>query len=127
MPGRRRERGVGLIGSVAGVTVVLALLTFAVQLTVNLHTASVVTTAAHEAARLAAAGADRGEAEALAQSMLGDLGDDTRFEWSDADPDVVALRVVVEPPRVALPLVDDALGLDVVDRTVTVRREQVQP
>jgi hypothetical protein len=31
--------------------------------------------------------------------------------------------VVVEPPRLLLPVVDGALGLDVIDRTVTVRLE----
>lgn len=124
---RRGERGVGLIASVAGVTVVLALLTFAVQLTVNLYAASVVTSAAHEAARLAASGADRSDAEARARSMLGPIGDDTRFEWDVGDPDVVALRIVADAPRVLLPVVDGALGLDVIDRTVRVRVEAVQP
>ena len=129
----RAERGTGLLGSLAGLVVFLSLLTVALQVLVNLHSASVVTAAAYDAARLAAT--DDGPltpereaaAEAQARSMLGAVGEDTTFEWDRSDPDVVQLRVVAPAPRFLLPVVDGALGLDVIDRTVTVRVEQLQP
>jgi hypothetical protein len=121
------ERGAGLIGTIAGVTVVLAFLTVAVQILFNLYTASVVTAVAYDAARQAAtSGGDRDAAEARARSLLGPVGDDTEFLWDESDPEVVRLRVVAPSPRFLLPVVDGALGLDVVDRTVTVRVEELQ-
>jgi len=129
-----RERGAGLFGTIAGVTVFLAFLTVAVQILVNLYTASVVTSAAYDAARLAATDGEhpldddaKDRAEAHARSLLGSLGEDTEFAWIEDDPEVVQLRVVARSPRFLLPVVDGALGLDVVDRTVTVRIEQLQP
>lgn len=133
-PGPRRsgERGTGQLATVAGLVVFLALLTVALQVLVNLHSASVVTAAAYDAARLAATGGpltdERAEAaEAHARSLLGAIGEDTTFEWDRSDPDVVQLRVVAPAPRFLLPVVDGALGLDVLDRTVTVRVEQLRP
>jgi hypothetical protein len=128
------ERGAGLFGTIAGVTVFLALLTVAVQILVNLHSASVVTSAAYDAARQVAAEGQRppldddakARAEAHARSLLGRLGDDTEFEWIEDDPAVVQLRVVARSPRFLLPVVDGALGLDEIDRTVTVRLEELQ-
>ena len=129
-----RERGAGLFGAIAGVTVFLAFLTVAVQILVNLYTASVVTSAAYDAARQVAADgdrplrdADKERAEAHARALLGDLGDATDFTWDESDPEVVRLRVVARSPRFLLPVVDGALGLDVVDRTVSVRLEELQP
>jgi hypothetical protein len=107
--------------------VFLALLTVAVQIAMNLYAASVVTSAAYDAARLVATGMnDPPTAEAHARDLLGDVGDDAVFEWG-ADADAVRLRVVVEPPHVLLPVVDGPLGLDVIDRTVTVRFERPRP
>ena len=124
---RADERGAGLFGTIAGVTVFLALLTVAVQLLFNLYAVPVVTAAAYDAARQAATdGGDRDAAEARARSLLGRVGDSAAFEWIDTDPDVVQLHVVARAPRFLLPVVDTALGLDVVDRTVTVRVEELQ-
>ena len=129
-----RERGAGLIGTIAGVTVFLAFLTVALQILLNLYSASVVTAAAYDAARLVAAEGERppldgdakDRAEAHARELLGGLGDDTEFTWIEEDPGVVRLRVVTRSPRYLLPVVDGALGLDVIDRTVTVRLEELQ-
>lgn len=125
------ERGSGLFSSIAGVTVFLAFLTVAVQILMNLYSASVVTSAAYDAARQVAAEGrltpdGRARAEARARAVLGSLGDDTEFTWIDSDPDVVQLRVVATSPRFLLPVVDGALGLDEIDRTVTVRVEELQ-
>jgi hypothetical protein len=131
----RGERGAGLFGTIAGVTVFLCFLTVALQILMNLYSASVVTSAAYDAARQVASSGEhppfdegaQARAEAYARSLLGRLGDDTEFTWSEDDPDVVQLRVVARSPRFLLPAVDGALGLDEIDRTVTVRLEELQP
>src|SRR5687768_13185417 len=86
------ERGAGLIGTLAGVTVFLALLLFAVQLLFNLYAASAVTAAAYDAARVVAGsdGGDLGRAEAHARQVLGRYADRVTFSWS-LDGDTVAL------------------------------------
>ena len=130
----RGERGAGLFGTIAGVTVFLAFLTIAVQILMNLYSASVVTSAAYDAARQVAAEGERppldadarARAEAHARSLLGGLADDTTFTWIEDDPAVVQLRVVTRSPRFLLPVVDGALGLDEIDRTVTIRLEELQ-
>jgi hypothetical protein len=125
------DRGVGLVGAIAGVTVFLAFVLFAAQLLVNLYATSVVTSATYEAARRAAAapGGARsatGTAEREARELLGRAGDAAEFTWDLSDPDVVALRVVVDNPRFLWPALDVALGFDRVDRRVRVRVEQVR-
>ena len=58
MPGRNGatpERGAGLVGTVAGITVILVLLLFATQVLVDLYARSAVTAAAYDAARQVAA------------------------------------------------------------------------
>ena len=99
----------------------------------NLYTASVVTAAAYDAARMVAAQGhrppddrDKEEAEASARDRLGGLGERAEFTWVESQPDVVRLRVVASSPRFLLPVIDGALGLDVIDRTVTVRLEELQ-
>lgn len=127
------ERGSGLIGTVAGITVFLAFLLFAVQLLVNLYSASVVTSAAYDAARRVAVGGEHppsaaslGAAEEHARGLIGAPGDDAVLTWDLSDPDVVALRIEVANPRVLLGGLGGALGFDTVDRTVRVRTERSQ-
>jgi len=127
------ERGSGLIGTVAGITVFLAFLLFAVQLLVNLFSASVVTSAAYDAARRVAVGGEHppsaaslAAVEELARGLIGTPGDDAVLTWDLTDPDVVALRVEVVNPRVLLGGLGGALGFDTVDRTVRVRTERSQ-
>ena len=129
-----RDRGAGLVGTVAGVTVFLAFLLFAVQLLANLYSTSVVTSAAHEAARMVATDprplgdpAQLARAEAHARQLLGRYGDRAALEWDLSDPEVVGLRVVVDNPRFLFAALDGALGFDTVDRTVRVRVEQPMP
>lgn len=125
--GRHRdERGAGLIGTIAGVTVFLAFLTVALQILVDLYTTSVVTSATYDAARLVATGAPPAAAEAHARELLGGIGDDARFTWATDDPSVVRLRVQVPTQHFLLPIVSGVLGLDDVDRTVFVRVEELQ-
>jgi hypothetical protein len=120
--GRRRERGTGLIGTLAGLTVFLSLLTVAVQVLVDLYQTSVVTAVGYDTARIVASGGDRESAAARARQLLGGVGDEAELSWH-VDDDTVRLHLVVPTRRFLLPAVAGPLGLDEVDRTITIRRE----
>ena len=130
---RRDDRGTGLVASVAGVLVFLALVTFAAQLLISLYARTVVTAVAFDAARSVATGTDgRGDAETsdttraerTARALLGPTGNRASFSWT-IDPDAVELRVRAPVPRLAL-LPVSLGGLTEVDRTVTVRTERLR-
>ena len=100
-PGAAGDAGAGLIATLSGLLVFLALLLFAVQTLVALHTRSVVTDAAYEGARAVAgarvdhtdpaAVADaQADAEAKVRSLLGRFGDRVALDWSGTTPDSVA-------------------------------------
>jgi Flp pilus assembly protein TadG len=122
------DDGTGVISTLAGVTVFLVLLFFAVQVLTNLYATSVVTSVTYDAARRAATHGhpptpdELADAEAHARSLLGRLGTKAAFDWSASDDDVVELRIEVPNPRF-IPMVP-LVGLDEVDRTVTVRIEE---
>ena len=124
---RGRDAGAGLVGTIAGVTVFLAFLLFAVQLLFNLYATSAVTAAAYDAARLVAGGdaPDVARAEDHARQVLGRYADRVSFDWS-VDGDVVALRVTAENPTFLLPALGGSLGFDEIDRTVRVRAERLR-
>jgi hypothetical protein len=121
------EAGSGAVSSIVGVTVVLVLLLFAVQLTLNLYASSAVTAAAFDAARHVA-GADGGpsstaEAEERARSLLDRFetgGGTLEFRWDTSHDDVVVLEVIAERPSL---LANVRFPFQRVDRTVTVRWE----
>jgi hypothetical protein len=128
------DEGAGLIGSIAGVTVFLAFLMFATQLLMNLHTTSMVTSAAHEAARSVAGSGHGAPGSATAQAageqrarlLLGQFGQRVEFDWSATTADEVVLRVRADTLRFTLPGLPAALGFDEVDRTVRARVETVR-
>lgn len=121
-----RERGAGLFSTAFGLAVLLFLLTVAVQILLNLHARSTVTTAVYDAAEMVAtADGTAAQAEAHARDVLGEVGDDASFEWAVTD-DVVRLHVVAQAPRVVVPLLGSEIGPDRIDRTVTVRVERPQ-
>ncbi|MBA2497762.1 MAG: hypothetical protein H0V33_11845 [Acidimicrobiia bacterium] len=126
-PPRRVERGAGLISSIGGLLVFLVLLTVATHLLVGLYARSEVTDAAYQAARrVAVSGAPRDEiafAQAAAARRMGDVGNDATFEWT-VNAEVVRLRVQAAAPSLLLPIVSDGLGVERIDRTVTVRIEE---
>jgi Na+-transporting methylmalonyl-CoA/oxaloacetate decarboxylase gamma subunit len=135
-PARTSDRGAGLIGTIGGVLVFLTLLTFAVQLLVNLYATSAVTAAAHDAAHVAASGkVDRTDplavvvavqrAEDHARSVLGHYGDRVSFSW-DIDDEWVRLTVVAHHPDLAIAGVASVFGLNQVERTIEVRVEQTR-
>jgi Flp pilus assembly protein TadG len=128
------DAGTGLIGTIAGFLVFLALMLFAVQTLLGLYTRSVVTDAAHEGARrVAGARVDQSDpvardrarlaAETEVRRLLGHFGDGVALDWSASTDDTVALRVQARPPG----FLWDALrgpGAALVERTVTVRVEE---
>jgi Flp pilus assembly protein TadG len=129
------ESGAGLLGSVAGLLVFLALLLFATQTLIALHTRSVVTDAAYEGARaVAGARVDHDDPVAVAaaqvaaaqrvRDLLGRLGDRAEIDWTGTTKETVQLRVSATPPT----FLWNALrgpGRAVVDRTVTMRVEDL--
>lgn len=123
---QRSDAGVGLVGTLAGVTVFLVLLLFAVQVLLNLYATSVVTAAAFDAARdVASAGGDAAavpRAEAKARDVLGRYADAVAFEWTVPSGDDVVLHVHAENRMFTFAGLD--LGaLQTVDRTVRARIE----
>jgi hypothetical protein len=132
-PAATGERGTGLIGTIAGTTTFLLLLSVALQLLLQLLAASTVHTAAYEAARSAAT-ADRpldaatlAAAEDHARSVLGDLGDRATFDWDTTDPDAVQLTISTSAPHFLAPVVSGALGWERIERRAVVRREAARP
>lgn len=135
--GPRRDEGQSLVGALAGVGVFLGFLFFAVHLVVGLHATSVVTAHAYDAARrVAAADIDHADplavttaqrrAEADVRAALGRYSSRVEpFDWSGTDAEAIRLRVRAESPSF-LVLVDGVLGVEEIDRTVTVRVERVR-
>jgi hypothetical protein len=116
--------------------VVLVFVLFAVQLLINLYATSVVTSATYDAARQVAVHGSQPPtelelraAEDHARALLGRYGRSATFEWDFDDPsapNVIKLRVQVANPRLLGPGIDQLVGLDVIDREVVVRVEQLQ-
>lgn len=128
----RAERGAGVFGTAFGLLVVLVLLLFAVQVLQDLYATSVVTGAAHDAARTVAgydSADDRSaaavEAELLLRSRLSgyDAGR-LELDWR-LDDDTVSLTVRARH-RTVWPRALDPMGLGTTERTVTVRTEDVE-
>jgi hypothetical protein len=132
----RDDRGTGVIGSLAGVLVLLAFLLLSSQVLVTLYARSVVNAAGFDAARQVAARAvDHADPTAVARaqdaadrrlrSLLGRMGADAELSWS-LDATSVSLRVRVRPPGVTVPGLAWSPGLLTIDRRYTVRLEQLR-
>lgn len=129
------QAGIGMVGTVGAVAMFLTFLFLAVQVMLNLYATSVVSAVSYDAARSVASDAvdhdDPGatasaqrDAETDARQALGRYADRVEaFDWSGSDGDVVRLRVRATNPRVLLGL-DGAVGLDTIDRRVTLRVER---
>lgn len=124
-----------MVGTSAGFLVFLLLLFAAVQILFNLYATSMVTSAAHEAAREVAGHAASpnrcaaiAEAEARFVERLGEYGRDGRaaLTWNCADPDVVTVQVVAEHPTVLPARMAGLMDLGRLDRTIVVRIEEYQ-
>ena len=104
----------------------------AVQILYNLYATSMVTAAAHDAAReVAGLDADANRCGAVAQaeaSFLRSLGDygaagHATLHWTCNHPDVVRVRVVAQHPSVLPQRLAGLTSLASLDRTIEVRAE----
>ena len=125
----------GTIGTAAAFVVFLLLMFSAVQVLFDLYATSMVTAAAHDAAREVAghrAAADRCAAIRAAEAgfvdALGGYGDagNARLEWSCGDAEVIRVRVVATHPSVLPPGLGRLFALSEVDRTIEVRVEDTR-
>lgn len=132
---KHHEAGSGMISTTSGFAVFLIFLLFAAHLTLRLHAATLVTSAATEGARTVAdAGVDRRDPVALAaarrdgeqrtRTLLGRAGHQATLDWSGSTAERVVLRVRLDVPDVLPDAFSMSLTNDVVDRTVTVRAEE---
>lgn len=127
-----QQRGAGLVSTSAGLLVFMLLMLAAVQILFNLYATSMVTAAAHDAARAVAgldAAADRcgsvADAEAAFVRSLGDYGaaGHATLHWTCNDPDVVRVRVVARHPTVLPERLAALTSLGRLDRTIEIRTE----
>lgn len=130
------DRGGGLIGTSAGLLVLLALLLFAVQSLFALFARSAVTDAAYEGARQVAGdrvahddpvaiSLARQQAERTVRSHLGRFGSTITLDWSGSSADTVALTVHARPPGFLWDSLRGA-GPDPISSTVRVRVERLR-
>ena len=122
-----------MVGTSAGFLVFLLLMFAAVQILFNLYATSLVTAAAHDAAREVAgfdASANRCAAVPAAEAgfvqALGEYGEQghAHLEWTCADPDIVRVRVVANHPTILPPRMAGLVSLGHLDRTIEVRVEE---
>lgn len=128
----QRDRGAGLVTTVTGVLVFLALVSLSTQLLVSLYARTVVTSVAYDAVRAVATStdpsgaseqADITRAERTARELLGRTGARATFSWR-IDREAVRLRVRAPVPRLTLLPIRGLAGLTEVERTVEVRLER---
>jgi TadE-like protein len=133
--GREPERGAGVIGTAAGFLVFLLLMFAAVQILFNLYATSMVTAAAHDAARDVAgfrSSADRCaatiEAGADFAERMGGYGDAgyAHLQWICTDPEIISVRVIASHPSILPRRLLGLLSLSELDRTIEVRIEQAR-
>lgn len=132
-PGRRTaQRGSGVLGTALGLFVFLLTMFVAVQVAYALYARSMLTNAAHDAARHVAGygsaddrDAARAREDATFADRIGALDHDTvRLVWSADDADVVAVRVVADLPSLLPRGLGDAFGIGSTDREIRVRVER---
>jgi Flp pilus assembly protein TadG len=133
--GTDSDRGAGLVATIAGLLVFLALLLFAVQSVIGMYATSLATDAAYEGARLVAGARTdhdtspapieaRAAADAMVRQQLGSFGDDVELDWSATTWDEVALTIRARTPSFLWNALRGEGGR--IDRTVRVRVERFQ-
>ena len=121
-----REAGVGLVGTIAGVTAFLVLLFFAVHVLLGLYVRSAVTAAAFDAARIAAADGPPVQAEQHVGALVGGVARDLEVTVAPGH-DFVEVHVVARSPRLLWPRLMQAVGVETTARTIRIRREELVP
>ena len=119
----------------AGFLVFLLLMFAATQVLFDLYATSMVTSAAHDAARVVA-GFDNAPDHCAATAMgdrafaetLGNYASETGAElsWTCADPAAIRVRVTADHPTLLPPFLVGLTGLGHVDRTIVVRVEDIR-
>ena len=134
-PRLERQRGAGVIGTSAGFLVFLLLLLVAVQVLFNLYANTMVSAAAHDAARSVAAyrdGSDSCEAvDTATQDFVSNLGGyheaaSVTLRWDCARADAIAVEVSARHPTILPQRMRGLLGLGEFERIITVHREGFQ-
>lgn len=130
------DRGTGLIGSLAGITVVILFMALSAQVLLGLYaTATVKATLADAASRAANQRVGQPDLDALArqaEASLGEMGERTTVTLTLADddgdgqPDVVIGRAISTPPHLVPRSLGNPVGLDQIDVSVHVRIERVR-
>lgn len=123
-----------MVSSIAGLTVFLMFLVFAVQVLFGLYATSTVRATLHDAASRAAAGGrsapDLARLADEAEASLGAMGERTEItlrlvdEDGDGAGDAVVGDAVAVPPRVVPPSIGGMLGFEEVRASVRVRVER---
>jgi len=120
------EAGTSPVTAVFGVAIFLGFLLLATQTLLHLYTSSIVSSAAFDVARRAAAedGGGCAEVDQHVRGRLGDHAAGTRVDCRD-DGDQLHLRVRTESPARLLAGFGDTGGRSI-ERTATVRIERVR-
>ena len=121
-----------MLGTTLGLFVFLLTMFAAVQVAYALYARSMLTNAAHDAARHVAGYGTAGDRDAArtreAAAFAGRVGGldehDVRLVWAADDADVVAVRVVAELPSLLPRGLGDAFGIGSTDREIRVRVER---
>ena len=126
-----RDRGSGVFGTTFGLFIFLLMMLVAVHTMYALYARSMLTNAAHDAARHVAgyaSAASRDTARATEDQRFREhTGLDNahaRLEWAPDDGEVVTVRVVARPPSMIPHALSDLLGVGMTDRTVHTRVER---
>jgi hypothetical protein len=118
---------------VFGLAMFLFLLLLASQVLLHLYAVSIVTSVAFDTARQVAAhgedcGADGASADAIVRQRLGAYGQDASMSVRcSEDGTMTVVTIQARTPARALATASFGLGLGDIERTASVRTEQVQP
>ena len=120
------EDGAGLISTLFGVGMVLAFLLLASHVLVHLYARAAVSAAAYDAARLASGAQPLSPAAASAHGLavLGGFADRVHTFDVAVGTDEVRVHVTADSPALLPAMFGRVLGIDEIDRTVTVRAER---
>jgi Flp pilus assembly protein TadG len=123
---REEEDGNGVFSAVSGFLAFLAFLLMATQLLIHLYATSVVTAAAHDAARIASGSTGTaGAAQAHAMSVLGGLGASVQSLTVSDGGDHVVVRVQARSPALLPRQFGDLTGISSIDREIIMRKEDL--
>lgn len=131
-----RDRGTGVVGSVAGLLVAILFLALSAQVLLGLYATTVVRSTLHDAASRAADQRAASSPDALArisrhaEASLGQVGERTSITLEPVDvdgdgaPDIIVGEAISRPPRLVPASVGGMVGFEEVRAGVRVRLER---